>query len=453
MARTHTASHTGLHAIAITDLVEHRSRLFARIWSVAAVGVFATLAATVGLPHGPDLETWERAAQLGTLGLLTVGVAIAWRQEGFGGSILMVGSVALGVLAALQHQPLVAFLPALAFLLPAVGFLVAWHRTKTFAAVITLATALIMLMVTGGLAAQAMYAHGYGAAHPQSTLPDLPDSAAVWFWSGGVTDTGGVVVARLDSAAEAELVAEDSSGSATRFAGLERGGVWRFDLQGLEPATEYAYSFVVDGTPAPERTGTLRTFATGPMSFSIALGSCARLGSNGAVYEAILETDPDLFLVPGDFFYADHMTTATHFTESYGKTLTQPAQAALLAEVPIAYVWDDHDYGGNDSDRTAPTRDLARNAFSTYVPHYPLTLDTINQAFTIGRARLILLDSRSARDPKTDADGPGKTMLGAAQMEWLQQELLQAQEAHQLIVLVTSVPWIAAAEEGGNPGH
>ena len=108
--------------------------------------------------------------------------------------------------------------------------------------------------------------------------------------------------------------------------------------------------------------------------------SCSRLGSNGAVYETILATDPDLFLVPGDFFYADHMTTAAHFTEAFDETLTQPAQAALLAAVPIGYVWDDHDYGGNDADGTSPTRDLARDAFSTYVPHYPLTADTINQA-------------------------------------------------------------------------
>ena len=97
MAHANLASDTGLHAIAITDGVEYRSRLFARIWSVAAVAVFVALAATVGIPHGPDLETWEKTAQLSTLGVLVVGVAIAWRLEGVGGSIMMVGSVTLGV--------------------------------------------------------------------------------------------------------------------------------------------------------------------------------------------------------------------------------------------------------------------------------------------------------------------------------------------------------------------
>ncbi|NNG15841.1 MAG: hypothetical protein HKM89_05110, partial [Gemmatimonadales bacterium] len=373
MALTNTAGdHHGLHAVAITDTVEDWARRLAHIWSIAGLVTFAALAITVGMPHGPDLETWERHAQIATLILIALGVAAAWRWEGPGGSIMLVGSVALGVFAALQHQPLVAFLPALAFLVPAVAFLVAWQRTRTYAAVVTLITALLMILFTGAMAAQAMYNYGYGAAHPQSTLPNLPDTPVVWHWAGGVTTNNAVVVARVDGAATATLALTGPAGSHSEHAGSEAGDVWRFELENLTPGTEYSYSLAVDGRTVSERIGSFSTFVDGPMSFSVAAGSCARLGSNGMVYEAILEMDPDLFLVPGDLFYADHMKTAGHFTEAFDETLTQPAQAALLAHVPVAYVWDDHDYGGNDADRTAPTRDLARQAFDTNVPHYRL---------------------------------------------------------------------------------
>ena len=62
MAHEGMATNHGLHAVVITDNVERRSRHLARIWSTIAVLVFVGLAATVGVPRGPDLETWERSA-------------------------------------------------------------------------------------------------------------------------------------------------------------------------------------------------------------------------------------------------------------------------------------------------------------------------------------------------------------------------------------------------------
>ncbi|MCP4964071.1 MAG: hypothetical protein GY926_02430 [bacterium] len=441
----------GLHAVAITDRVEHTSRRFARMWSVTAVVVFVALAATIGIPHGPDLETWERQAHLFTLALAGVATVIAWRWEGIGGAVLLVAATSLGVLAALQHQPLIAFLPAATFLIPAVAFLIAWHRTKSIASLIVLATAVIMLLFTGSVVAQSLYDYGYGAAHPQSDLSALPESPVAWLWVGGVTDTQASLVARLDDAAESKAVATDSTGQTHEVAGTDDEGIWHFELTNLTPATDYGYHLVVDGVARPERTGSFHTFSTEPTSFRVAIGSCARLASNGTVYEAILETDPDLFLVPGDFYYADHMETPAQFAKSFDTTLTQPAQAALLGAVPIAYVWDDHDFGGNNSDSTAATRQIAREAYDRFVPHYPLESNgSIHQAFTIGRVRFLMLDGRYERDPGADADSPEKTMLGQEQLAWLQEQLLESADTAVLTVIVSSVPWIADPEAGAD---
>jgi hypothetical protein len=451
MIQTIAAGDRGLHAIVITGNLERRARQFARVWSAVAVSLFVTLAATVGLPHGPDLEVWERQSQLAMMAIIVIGFLLALRWEGLGGSIMLISATALGVFAALQHGPLVAFLPASAFLIPAVGFLVAWHRTRSFGAILTLGVVLAVILIGGSVAAQAMYAYGFGPAHPQSALPALPDSPVTWMWSGGVTPTGAVVVARVDGAERVALIARNDVGGAIEFPGNEIVNVWRFQLDGLDPATEYDYQFEVDGQLVASRIGRLRTFPAGPASFKIAVGSCARLGSNGKVYEAIRAAEPDVFIVPGDFFYADHIVTADQFSDAFDSTLTAPAQAALLGQVPIAYVWDDHDYGGNDADSTAATRDIARHAYSAFVPHYPLTgSGTINQAFSIGRVRFLMLDNRSARDPKTDPDGPEKTMLGADQIAWLEGQLVAAGSEYPLTVIVTSVPWIGEPRDGAD---
>jgi phosphodiesterase/alkaline phosphatase D-like protein len=69
----------------------------------------------------------------------------------------------------------------------------------------------------------------------------------------------------------------------------------------------------------------------------------------------------------------------------------------------------------------------------------------IYQAFTVGRVRFLLTDTRSERTPRKDPDGPAKSILGATQKQWLKNRLLEGKDQFRLQVWVNSVPWI------GNP--
>ena len=195
----------GLHAVAISDHVEEVSRRIARTWSLTAVFLFVILGFTVGIPHGPDLEAWEQLIQLATLVLLAAGVLIAWRREGLGGAIMLIGSASLWGLAALQHQPALAFLPAVLFLVPAVAFLIAWNRTKSAASLIVLVTAVTMILVVGGAMATVVYDRSYGAAHPESSLPPLAETPVIWIWSGAVSDHSATVTVRVAEAQDVAL--------------------------------------------------------------------------------------------------------------------------------------------------------------------------------------------------------------------------------------------------------
>jgi phosphodiesterase/alkaline phosphatase D-like protein len=129
--------------------------------------------------------------------------------------------------------------------------------------------------------------------------------------------------------------------------------------------------------------------------------------------------------------------------------LISPRQSFLYRSTPLVYVWDDHDFAGNNSDRRAPSHFAARYVYEEYVPHYDMPAGEgavpIYQSFAVGRVKFILTDPRSERDRVKNPDGPGKSMLGAAQKAWFKNELLSAKGKYPLIFWVSSVPWIGQA--------
>jgi hypothetical protein len=163
------------------------------------------------------------------------------------------------------------------------------------------------------------------------------------------------------------------------------------------------------------------------------------------VFDAIAATHPLLNIAMGDLHYSNiESTSPSDFIDAYNRTLTTPAQSALARAVPMAYVWDDHDYGPNDAGADTPGRSAVREAYRRAVPHYPVTEGDapINQAFTIGRVRFVMTDSRSEHTQNT--------VLGPDQLAWLLDELTTASRTHAAVVWVSSIPWIGAASPGSD---
>jgi hypothetical protein len=302
-----------------------------------------------------------------------------------------------------------------------------------------------------------IYDHYFGPAHPSSDTPAIPVDRVEWIWSGGVTSDRAVVVARLDDE-DADVAAalldvrpvagagEGEAGRRALRAAPDGDRIVRWQIDGLEAATAYRYAVVVGGDRDDGRgAGRFRTAPAGARSLTVAVAACARTGSDGAVFDAIRAVHPDLYVVEGDLHYGDVTSTDPDaFLGLYDRVLTAPAQAALYRSVPVAYVWDDHDYGTNDADATAPSRDAARTAYRQAVPHHPLPAGSrsgaIYQAFTMGRVRFVMTDTRSERS--------GTSMLGRRQLAWLLDELRTASRTHALVVWVNPDPWIAPAEPG-----
>lgn len=229
--------------------------------------------------------------------------------------------------------------------------------------------------------------------------------------------------------------------------------VIEFVVSDVEPGRRYWYAVELDGVTDRLRSGTLRTFPEGRTPLRLIFASCARTGSNGAVFDAIRAERPDLYVCIGDFHYGDNFVDdIDDYRQVLDVQLTQPSPAELYASTPIAYVWDDHDYGPNDSDMRAPGRPAAMAAYQEYVPHYDLagSDSAIFQAFTVGTVRIVLTDARSARDPAAAADTTEKSMLGSEQLDWLLDELATSTFDHDLVVWANPVPWIADERRGAD---
>lgn len=271
-------------------------------------------------------------------------------------------------------------------------------------------------------------------------------------WTGGVTSTSAVLKAKVRKPGYdvfLRLASEDGLdsrrlGPVPSLTNLHR--VVTFRLEGLRPDTAYRATLEIKGTNESGEGARFRTFPAGRASFQFAFASCGRTGSKLATYDRIREHQPLFFLCPGDLHYEDISTNRVEkFWSAYDKVLGSKVQGRLYREVPLVYVWDDHDFGGNTSDDRSLSRTAARASYELYAPHYPLPFDgptqPICQAFSVGRVRFIVTDLRSQRERASSLDGPAKTMLGPAQKEWFKRELLAANGVHPLIFWVSPVPW------------
>ncbi|MGD9750898.1 MAG: alkaline phosphatase D family protein [Acidimicrobiia bacterium] len=443
-----------LGAFPIPSSAVGRVRVAAHLTAALAAIGLAVLSFTRGVPSNPEGSglgsLLERPVQLGLAGVVSAAALLGWRWPVIGALLLAIAATALGVFAGVEYQPAWAVLLTSGLLIPAVLLWFSWqhrHRPREIVGVGVVAA----LLVSGTwVGAATVYDNYFGPTHPTSRTPAIAVDRVEWLWAGALSSRSISVSAMLaEGGQEAVLVLTGEGDRAeVRSAPVlaDPDSIVTIRIDGLTPDTSYRAVVEVDGE-ADRGRGFLQfhTPGEGAYSFRVAVASCARTGSNGMVYDAIAASEPLLFLHLGDLHYQNLAATVPRpFIDAIGLALTRPAQAALYRQVPVGYVWDDHDYGANDATAASPTRSAARIAYRRAVPHYDLAADDgpINQAFTIGRVRFVLTDGRSERT----AD----SLLGADQRAWLIDEVTAASRQHALVVWANPTPWIGAERAGAD---
>ncbi len=226
-----------------------------------------------------------------------------------------------------------------------------------------------------------------------------------------------------------------------------------------EPGRRYNYQVEVNGEiverPYPTQfvTPSLWQYRGDPPNFSIAAGSCAYVnqtqydrpgtpyGSDYRIFTSLAAKAPQAMIWMGDNCYLREgdFDSLLGVQARYTHTRSLPEMQPMLGAMANYAIWDDHDYGTNDSDRSYAFKDLSRQTFEQFWanPTFGVPgagLNGITTQFSWGDATFFLLDDRWDRAPDTRTTGE-RTMLGAAQIQWLIDSLKTSDARWKIIVL------------------
>ena len=201
------------------------------------------------------------------------------------------------------------------------------------------------------------------------------------------------------------------------------GQIFKSTFVGLSPNTAYQYQLTIDGKTDPKWKGSFKTAPVEgtPTVFRLAITSCMKIGRPQRSWNILLEEQPDLHLTVGDTHYAD-TTNPTVQLEHHLTYRREKEFAKVLQQVPTYAIWDDHDYGPNNSDGTAKGKEFSLAGWKQAWPNPPSgTSETPGAFFKFSRGDVdfFVVDGRYHRSPNELPDDDKKRMLGDAQFEWL----------------------------------
>lgn len=208
----------------------------------------------------------------------------------------------------------------------------------------------------------------------------------------------------------------------------------------LEPSQKYEYELYINrkkinlSYPLHFESQTLWKWRGDAPDFSFATGSCAYInesqydrpgtpyGSNYQIFNQIYNAKPNFMLWLGDNLYlreADWNST-TGIQHRYTHAHSLPELQPVWGSMHHYFIWDDHDYGTDNSDRSFWMKKTTNKIFKTFYPNPNYIFEEgITGFFDWADCDFFLLDNRYWRSPDNRTDLENPTILGEAQLQWL----------------------------------
>jgi alkaline phosphatase D len=131
--------------------------------------------------------------------------------------------------------------------------------------------------------------------------------------------------------------------------------------------------------------------------------------------------------------------TKTGIYHRYSHSRSIKELQPLLAKTQNFAIWDDHDFGPNDGDRSFYNKYMTQQAFKDFWANKSYGLDANQKegtcsTFSWSDAEFFLLDNRFFKSPNDRKSGE-KTILGKQQLEWLIDALASSKAAFKIIAI------------------
>ncbi len=196
-----------------------------------------------------------------------------------------------------------------------------------------------------------------------------------------------------------------------------------------------------------------------PSDYTIVFASCNDQDRPQPLWKPIMENNPNLFIWGGDNVYAD-TDDMQKMKGDYDKVWGNQEYSRMAQKTIITGVWDDHDYGKNDAGVEWQKKEEAEKLFLDFLKvaeddvrrTRPGTYKAETYTTNKGSIKVLLLDTRSFRDPLKKSEDPqrrydywppgeGGTILGEDQWLWLTEELKD--ERPNFTLIVTSIQFLS----------
>lgn len=237
--------------------------------------------------------------------------------------------------------------------------------------------------------------------------------------------------------------------------------ICKFVIKDLEPGATYSYSLLLDKKPLlfpyPLTFKTKKIWAPwskeDPYPFAFLAGSCNYVndslydrpgrpyGQGTEIIERMAATPGDFMIWLGDNTYlreAD-FTSESGIRYRYMHTRSDPHLQKFLAAKNHYAVWDDHDFGDNDANKSYDFKDVTRDCFMQYWgnSNYGHAGEGIYSSFRYSDAEFFLVDDRWFRDDSylVVKDNEDKNQMGALQLSWLKDKLKHSNATFKFICM------------------
>jgi alkaline phosphatase D len=246
------------------------------------------------------------------------------------------------------------------------------------------------------------------------------------------------------------------------------------EITGLDINSQYEYQFVLNHIKSPA-TGSFHTqdlwqWRKPAPDFSFLTGSCSYFneqvydrpgkpyGGDSIIFESMARDSAAFTLWLGDNWY----TREVDFFSPWGlwyrasHDRAQPVLKNLLKNMPQYAIWDDHDFGPDNSGTSYGFKDVSRQIFMKYWcnPFYGENQKGIYSQISYSDMDLFLTDDRYFRSADEFEDSlngnpnPDKHFFGDKQLSWLEDALVQSRATFKIIAVGSQVLNPLSTDEG-----